>query len=334
MNPLLQVTNASVTFSVSNGFLRNRAKLRAVQDVSFTLEAGRTLAIVGESGCGKSTLGKAILGLNKLAEGEIRIDGVPIDEMDRRTRATRIQPIFQDPYSSLNPSRTVEQILLQPLEVHHRGDAASRRLEVARILERVKLPTRVRDSLPSQLSGGQRQRIAIARALMLAPAIIVCDEPTSALDVSVQAQVLNILSELQRELNLAYVFVSHNLAVVEHLADDVAVMYLGRFVEQAPAETLFRAPKHPYTQALMRSVLTPEPSLGIPKVDMKGNFPNAISPPSGCSFHPRCREVFEPCTAKTPLLQPAGSQPGLVACHLYEPIAIRRSSALQPDTTT
>lgn len=333
MNPLLQVTNASVSFSVSNGFFRNRAKLRAVQDVSFTLEAGRTLAIVGESGCGKSTLAKALLGLNKLAEGEIRIDGVPIDEMDRRTRAIRIQPIFQDPYSSLNPSRTVEQILLQPLEVHHRGDATSRRLAVAQMLERVKLPTRVRDSLPSQLSGGQRQRIAIARALMLAPAIIVCDEPTSALDVSVQAQVLNILSELQRELNLAYVFVSHNLAVVEHLADDVAVMYLGRFVEEAPAETLFRAPKHPYTQALMRSVLTPEPSLGIPKVDMRGSFPNAISPPSGCSFHPRCREVFEPCPAKTPLLQPAGSQPGVVACHLYEPIAIRRPSALQHHTT-
>lgn len=311
---LLEVVDASCTFRISAGFMRGTRPLRALQNVSLSLEPGRTLAIVGESGCGKSTLAKSILGLNKLSSGMILINGRDANSMGSLERARALQPIFQDPYSSLNPRRTVEQIVRQPLDVHRIGSRAERQDAVRAMLAKVRLPERTAQAYISQLSGGQRQRVAIARALMLEPSIIVCDEPTSALDVSVQAQILNILMELQRERGLAYVFVSHNLGVVEHLADEVAVMYMGRIVERAPTEVLFSDPRHPYTQALLNAVLTPEPGLGLPRMD-PGAFPNPIDMPAGCAYHPRCRRAMTQCAAAAPELRPLGSIK--VACHLY-----------------
>ena len=314
--PLLEVRNVGRTFHVSAGMFRGRKPLRAVDDVSFTLEAGRTMGLVGESGCGKSTLAKMILGLLAPTEGEILIEGRPVRDLPRRELARRIQPIFQDPYSSLNPRRTVEQIIRQPLDVNRVGTPGERSRKVDEMLDLVRLPTRARHAYPNQLSGGQRQRIAIARALILHPSLVICDEPTSALDVSVQAQILNILMDLRRELGLSYLFVSHNLAVVEHLAEDVAVMYLGRVVERATTGQVFGAPKHPYTRALLDSVLTPEPGLGVPQLGLGASFPNPLDPPTGCPFHPRCPRVFEPCPGNTPEL--LDTSDGRVACHLYD----------------
>ncbi|HET7408680.1 MAG TPA: oligopeptide/dipeptide ABC transporter ATP-binding protein, partial [Paracoccaceae bacterium] len=293
--PLLEVRNVGQTFQVSAGMFRGKKPLRAVDDVSFTLARGRTLGLVGESGCGKSTLAKMILGLLAPSEGEILIEGRPVSKLPRRELAQLIQPIFQDPYSSLNPRRTVEQIIRQPLDVNEVGTPGERSRRVTEMLDLVRLPSRARFAYPNQLSGGQRQRIAIGRALILHPSLVICDEPTSALDVSVQAQILNILIDLRHELGLSYLFVSHNLAVVEHLAEDVAVMYLGRVVERATTEQVFGAPKHPYTRALLESVLTPDPDLGVPKLALGSSFPNPMDPPSGCPFHPRCPKVFEPC---------------------------------------
>lgn len=326
--PLLEIKGVGQTFHVSAGMFRNKVPLRAVHDVSLKLEAGQTLGLVGESGCGKSTLGRMILGLLSPSEGEILIEGKPVAALPRKELARRVQPIFQDPYSSLNPRRTIEEIIRQPLDIHGVGLAKERASRVTDMLDLVRLPDRTRYSYPNQLSGGQRQRVAIARALILHPSIVICDEPTSALDVSVQAQILNILMDLRRELNLSYVFVSHNLAVVEHLADEVAVMYLGRIVERAATNEIFGAPKHPYTRALLDSVLTPDPELGVPELGLGSSFPNPVDPPTGCHFHPRCPNVFEPCSNKVPkLLSTSG---GHVACHLHDPQQGSASRKLAP----
>jgi peptide/nickel transport system ATP-binding protein len=282
------------------GLLGTELVVRAVDGVSFTLRAGDVLGIVGESGCGKSTLARVIVGLLSPTEGEVVVDGRHLAGMDRRERARLIQPVFQDPFASLNPRRRVRDIVGLPLAAQGGLPRAQRRDRVLEMLERVGIAPDLADRLPAELSGGQRQRVAIARALVLHPRIVVCDEPTSALDVSVQAQILNLLAELRRDLGLTYIVISHNLAVVEHIATDVAVMYLGRFVEHSEAQVLFRDPRHPYTRALLAAVLTPEPGKGIPDVGLGESYPDPANIPSGCRFHPRCPMVIGRCRSESP----------------------------------
>jgi peptide/nickel transport system ATP-binding protein len=315
MSALLRVQGLQRTFSVNAGMFRARRLLHAVNGVDISVERGDVLGIVGESGCGKSTLARMLLGLTPPTAGSIFLDGQDIATLDRKAVARRVQPVFQDPYSSLNPRRTVASIVSFPLEVHDIGTRAQRKTQAIETLERVGLPARYADLTPGQLSGGQRQRVAIARALVMKPEIVVCDEPTSALDVSVQAQILNLLLDLRQEFNLTYVFISHNLAVVEHIATRLAVMYLGRVVEFADTRTLFARPQHPYTQALLASVLTPDTTLGIPDTGLGLAFPDPLNPPAGCTFHPRCPRRFSGCDRIAPqLLQSGGAQ---VACHLF-----------------
>jgi peptide/nickel transport system ATP-binding protein len=262
----LELCALSRTFSIGGGLFRAARQFQAVNDVSLRLYRGETLGLVGESGCGKSTLAKMLLGLLAPSAGSVLIDGKQIDPRASLEMAQRIQPIFQDPYSSLNPRKTVAQIVGLPLMLHKRGTFVERNAEVKRMLDLVGMPERTHQQYPNQLSGGQRQRVAIARALILRPGILVCDEPTSALDVSVQAQILNLLLDLKAEFGLSYLFISHDLGVVEHLADRVAVMYRGSIVEQKSREAIFSHPEHPYTQMLLSSVLTPEPGLGLPEL--------------------------------------------------------------------
>jgi peptide/nickel transport system ATP-binding protein len=300
MTPAVEVRNVRRVFRSRAGMLTPERVVRAVDGVSFTLHPGEVLGIVGESGCGKSTLARVILGLLPASEGEVLVDGRSLASMDRRERARLIQPVFQDPFSSLNPRQRIGDIVGLPLAAQGNIPAAQRRERVMEMLARVGISPDMAERLPAQLSGGQRQRVAIARALVLRPRIVVCDEPTSALDVSVQAQILNLLAELRRDLGLTYLFISHNLAVVEHIATDVAVMYLGRFVEHASVDALFRDPRHPYTRALLASVLTPEPEKGIPDVGLGESYPDPANIPSGCRFHPRCPLVIERCHSETP----------------------------------
>jgi len=315
--PLMEARAVTRAFTLGATFFRRGRTLHAVNGVDLAIRRGDVLGIVGESGCGKSTLARMLLGLLAPTGGRILLDGEDVTTLDRKAIARRVQPVFQDPYSSLNPRRGIASIVALPLEVHGIGTAAERRARAIEMLERVGLPARYADNTPGQLSGGQRQRVAIARALVMRPEIVICDEPTSALDVSVQAQILNLLLDLRREFGLTYVFISHNLAVVEHIATQVAVMYLGRVVEQADTERLFRAPRHPYTQALLASVLTPEPGLGVPDIGLGLAFPDPLNPPSGCAFHPRCAQRMPACSSLDPPL--ASGPSGTVACHLYPP---------------
>ncbi len=276
---------------------RSFGLVRAVDGVSLQVSSGSVLGIVGESGCGKSTLARLILGLLAPTSGEVLVDGQRLDRMDRRARAQLIQPVFQDPYASLNPRQRVRDIVALPLRAQGRWDVAA---PVTAMLDRVGLSPATASRLPRELSGGQRQRVAIARALVAGPRVVICDEPTSALDVSVQAQILNLLAELRQELNLTLVFISHNLAVVEHIATEVAVMYLGRIVEQAPVDELFGTPRHPYTRALLASVLTPEPGLGLPDPGLGDTVPDPAHIPPGCRFHPRCNIAIPDCQVRAP----------------------------------
>jgi peptide/nickel transport system ATP-binding protein len=317
--PLLEARGLTRSFSVSQGLFKGRRTLHAVNGVSLAIAKGEVLGIVGESGCGKSTLARMLLGLLPPSGGEIALAGEPVGKLGRLGMARRVQPVFQDPYSSLNPRRTIASIVALPLAVQGIGTAKERRERAIAILDKVGLPSRFADRYPRELSGGQRQRVAIARALILNPEMVVCDEPTSALDVSVQSQILNLLGDLRRELGLTYVFISHNLVVVEHIATRVAVMYLGRVVELTDTATLFKAPRHPYTKALLASVLTPEPGKGIPETGLGLAFPDPLNPPSGCPFHPRCPAATERCASAEPQLRQDAA--GLVACHLYEPVA-------------
>ena len=313
--PVLECRDVGRVFRIGKGLLEPKKHLHAVDGVTLDVKRGEVLAIVGESGCGKTTLAKMILGLLPATTGEIRFEGRPIAEVDRQVLARQVQPVFQDPYSSLNPRKTLAQIIALPLDVHGIGAPAERAQRVADMMDRVGLSRRLLHSYPSQLSGGQRQRVAIARALVMNPDIVVCDEPTSALDVSVQAQILNLLQDLREQMNLTYIFISHDLAVVEHMADRLAVMYLGRLVEFGPAAEVFQAPRHPYTQALLRSVLTPEPALGLPELKLGRGFPDPLNLPQGCRFHPRCPEAMESCRTTAPAATQDAT--GLIECHLF-----------------
>ncbi|MDB5378393.1 MAG: transporter ATP-binding protein [Rubritepida sp.] len=315
--PAIEVRGLRRVFRVRQGLFAPPRHVVAVDDVSFAVPAGSVLGVVGESGCGKSTLARMILGLLPPSAGEVLVDGQRLADMDRRARARLIQPVFQDPFSSLNPRRRVRDIVAMPLVAQGSISSADIARRVEEALARVGLSAEQGTRFPSQLSGGQRQRVAIARALVLRPRIVVCDEPTSALDVSVQAQILNLLAELRRELGLTYLFISHNLAVVEHVASEVAVMYLGRIVETNESEALFAEPRHPYTRALLASVLTPEPGLGVPDVGLGDTMPDPANVPAGCRFHPRCPLAFERCPVEVPRTTPNGT--GFVECHLAEP---------------
>jgi len=312
---VIELKDVTRTFMISGGAFRAKRPLHAVNGVSLEIERGEVVGLVGESGCGKTTLARMMLGLLPATSGEIMIEGRPVETLDRLGIARMLQPIFQDPYSSLNPRKSVGAIIALPLKVQHDPDPASWRPRVEQMMELVGLPRRLFHNYPNQLSGGQRQRVAIARALINKPQVVICDEPTSALDVSVQSQILNLLQDLRSELGLTYVLISHNLAVVEHIATRVAVMYLGRVVEESQTEALFANPRHPYTQALLTSVLTPEPGLGVPDTQLGASFPNPVDPPSGCTFHPRCPQALEICAHIAPRLTPVGAT--RVECHLY-----------------
>jgi peptide/nickel transport system ATP-binding protein len=300
----IELKSVGKTFRVSGGILGKDRRVVAVDAVSFAVPPGGVLGVVGESGCGKSTLARLILGLLSPDSGDIAVEGQRIVDMDRKARARLIQPVFQDPFSSLNPLTRIRDIVAMPLQAQGSFSRAETARRVDEMLERVGLPGEMGNRLPAELSGGQRQRVAIARALVLRPRIVVCDEPTSALDVSVQAQILNLLAELRRDLGLTYLFISHNLAVVEHVASEVAVMYLGRIVEKKPTQALFHAPEHPYTKALLASVLTPEPGLGVPDVGLGDVMPDPANIPPGCRFHPRCPVAEQRCSTQTPPLRP------------------------------
>jgi peptide/nickel transport system ATP-binding protein len=313
--PVIEARSLRRVFLVRTGMFSPPRRVVAVDDVSFRVAPGEVLGVVGESGCGKSTLARMILGLLTPTSGDILIGGMRLGALDRRVRARLMQPVFQDPFGSLNPRRRVRDIIALPLAAQGSVSKVEVDKRVASIMERVGLASEMALRVPAELSGGQRQRVAIARALILTPRIVVLDEPTSALDVSVQAQILNLLNELRRDLGLTYLFISHNLAVVEHIASQVAVMYLGRFVEQNRSEALFTSPRHPYTRALLASVLTPDPELDVPDVGLGDALPDPANIPPGCRFHPRCPIAVDRCRSIAPAetLAPEG---GMVECHL------------------
>ncbi len=321
--PLLQVQALGKHFPVRGGFFRRiTGWLKAVDDVSFEVKRGETFGLVGESGCGKSTLGRAILRLHEPTAGRVILDGTDITALDRsRLTAARrhMQIIFQDPYASLSPRRTVLQTLLEPMEIHRIGTPRSRREKVLELLDIVGMGPQVLHRYPHEFSGGQRQRIGIARALTLDPKFIVADEAVSALDVSVQSQVLNLIGRLQRELGISFLFISHDLAVVQHISHQVGVMYLGRLVEIAPAADLYRDPMHPYTRALLSAIPVPDPKRRRKRILLQGEVPSPLDPPSGCPFRTRCPEAMPICAERRPLLRPIhdGEAPHQVACHLH-----------------
>jgi oligopeptide/dipeptide ABC transporter ATP-binding protein len=317
--PVLEVTNLKKHFPVRKGLLRRTAgHVFAVDGVSFSICAGETLGLVGESGCGKSTVGRTILRLIEPTDGRIKINGEDITQLDRaalRPYRRQMQIIFQDPFSSLDPRMSAGEIVGEPLRVHGVARGRDRSAQVAALFERVGLRSALMNSYPHQFSGGQRQRIGIARALALNPKLIIGDEPVSALDVSIQAQVLNLMADLQKELGLAYLFISHNLAVVEHISHFIAVMYLGRIVEYTDKTTLFTAPLHPYTESLLLAVPVPDPAIKRKKRILEGDVPSPVRPPPGCHFHTRCPYVFDRCRVESPALREV--KPGqMVACHL------------------
>ena len=320
--PLLEVRNLKKYYKLPGGFFgKVGANVRAVDGVSFSIHKGETLALVGESGCGKSTVGKAVLRLFDITDGEVVLEGRRIDNLStRELRPLRreVQVVFQDPFSSLNPRMRVRDILVEPIRNFGLAKtSADMRARVDALLDKVRLPRDAADRWPHEFSGGQRQRIGIARALAAEPELIVCDEAVSALDVSVKAQIVNLLQDLQRELGLALLFISHDLAIVEHIAHRVAVMYLGQIVELAEKRALFAGPQHPYTEALLSAVPVPDPTVQSRRIILQGDVPSPIRPPSGCRFHTRCRYVEPRCRVETPVMRRVGPDQ-IVACHLRE----------------
>ncbi|WP_245318195.1 MULTISPECIES: dipeptide ABC transporter ATP-binding protein [unclassified Mesorhizobium] len=317
--PLLKVDNLTKHYPLGSGlFKKTIPVVRAVQDVSFSVEAGETLCIVGESGCGKSTVARLLMRLTDPTGGRVLIDGIDIADLKKhelRAYRRRMQMVFQDPYSSLNPRLTAGQIITEPVENFERLSRKQRQALAAELLQKVGMSPQMKDRFPSELSGGQRQRLGIARALALKPSLIIADEAVSALDVSVQAQILNLLMDLQQQMGIAFVFISHDLGVVEHIGHRVAVMYLGRIVELAPCEALFAKPIHPYTEALIAAAPVPDPARVRLEVLVEGEVPSPINPPSGCAFHPRCPLAVERCRMEVPSLVPMPDGRS-VACHV------------------
>jgi peptide/nickel transport system ATP-binding protein len=318
---LLVVEDLKTYFPVRRGFFGSTVgHVKAVDGVSFSINNGRTLGLVGESGCGKTTTGRTILSLIPATDGRVSLMGHDVFSMPpRQLRQLRrhMQIIFQDPYGSLNPRMTVGNIIGEAMSVHRLAAGTERRDRVADLMRRVGLSTDYVNRYPHEFSGGQRQRIGIARALALSPKLIICDEPVSALDVSIQSQILNLLEDLQKELGLAYLFIAHDLSVVAHIADDVAVMYLGHIVEQAPSDALYDNPKHPYTWCLLSAIPVPDPRRASQLIRMRSSEPpSPMNPPSGCPFHPRCPKAFDRCSIEFPVLR-SGDDGHRVACHLY-----------------
>jgi peptide/nickel transport system ATP-binding protein len=319
---LLQAEHVKKYFPIRSGVLVQRqiAQVHAVDDVSFDLRAGETLGLVGESGCGKSTLARCVARLHDITSGSVVFEGTDISAFSRRQlRPVRreLQMVFQDPYASLNPRKRVGQIIADPLRIHRAGSRDQIKQRVTELLELVGLSPEHVNRYPHEFSGGQRQRIGVARALALKPKLVIADEPVSALDVSIRAQVINLLDDLQDELGLTYIIIAHDLGVVRHVSDRIAVMYLGKIVEISPAEELYERPVHPYTEALLSAVPIPDPDLSESRqrIVLEGDVPSPISPPTGCRFHPRCRYATEICTTTEPPLIRQGSPGHVAACH-------------------
>jgi oligopeptide/dipeptide ABC transporter ATP-binding protein len=321
-NELVRCEKLVKYFPIKTGlFQRGEAYVHAVDDVNLSIKSGETLGLVGESGCGKTTLGRVILGLERPTSGRVLFDGHDISALDSHEMKQvrrRMQIIFQDPYSSLNPRRTVRSTIMEPLTIHHIGTGAERRERVIDLMEEVGLRPELADRYPHEFSGGQRQRIGIARALALNPALIIADEPVSALDVSIRSQVLNLLEDLQEKYGLTYLFISHDLSVVEHISDRVAVMYLGKIVEIGGRDQIFDNTLHPYTEALLSAVPTPDPDVKRERIILEGDVPSPIDPPAGCRFHPRCWLRIPVCTEIMPALTEVGSGHA-AACHVRAP---------------
>ena len=320
MTPLLEARGLTKHFPVGRGFLGGGGGVvRAVDEIAFAIEPGRTLGVVGESGCGKTTTAKLVLRLEKPTAGQILFEGQDVAGLEgaglHRYRKS-VQAVFQDPFASLNPRMRVDAIIAEPLVTHERLDATAIAARVARLLDMVGLPARSKDLFPHEFSGGQRQRIAIARALALSPRLVVLDEPVSALDVSIRAQILNLLRDLQKELGLAYLFIAHDLAAVAHMSHVIAVMYLGRVVEIGDAARVASAPQHPYTQALFAAALPAHPDEQREEIVLAGEVPSPLNPPAGCRFHPRCPKVMARCSLEEPRLKSSHGRD--VACHLYD----------------
>jgi oligopeptide/dipeptide ABC transporter ATP-binding protein len=325
---LLEVRGLCKHFPTQHGWLGRTQTVRAVDGVNFSIAAGETLGLVGESGCGKSTTGKLILRLQDPTAGEILWNGQPIHDLSQsalRPVRRELQAVFQDPYASLNPRIRAADIVAEPLHNYESMSAAQANERVAALFERVGLRPDQMVKYPFEFSGGQRQRLGIARALSVQPRLIVCDEPVSALDVSVQAQVINLLMDLQQQFNLSYLFIAHDLAVVEHISHRVAVMYLGRIVEIAPKRTIFTRPQHPYTEALLDAVPVPDPRVRKNRRVLTGDVPSPINPPAGCHFHTRCPYAEERCRVESPAMREVA--PGqFVACHLRQPASIEQTT--------
>lgn len=330
---LLKVEGLKQHFPIKGGMLgRTVNHVKAVDGISFEVYEGETVSIVGESGCGKSTTGRAILRLEEPTEGTVQFEGVELTSLskkDMRAKRKDLQIIFQDPYASINPRQTVADILNEAMTIQHSVPKNKRRQRIIELLETVGLNEYQADRYPHEFSGGQRQRIGIARALAVDPKLIICDEAVSALDVSIQAQVLNLLEELQEKYNLTYLFISHDLGVVRHISDRVIVMYLGKIVEIGEREEIFERPKHPYTKALLSAIPVPDPTYEKTHIALKGDVPSPIDPPTGCRFHTRCPFATEKCKEVEPLLERHGSMDDshLAACHYVEEI---ESGEMQP----
>lgn len=320
MEALLEVVNLKKYFPVESGFLKKSVEyVKAVDDVSFKIYRGETLGLVGESGCGKSTTGRMLVNLLKPTSGEVRFEGKDITKLkgaEEREFRKNIQIIFQDPYASLNPRMTIGDIIAEPIKINRLAKGEEVEKRVLKLLEYVGLASYHRNRYPHEFSGGQRQRVGIARALAVNPKLIVCDEPVSALDVSIQAQVLNLLDDLQKEFKLTYLFIAHGLNVVKHVSDRVGVMYLGKLVEIGDADSLYDNPLHPYTKALLSAIPVPDPAKKKERILLSGDVPSPLNPPEGCRFHTRCQSCMEICKKKEPELKDVG-QNHRVACHLY-----------------